>query len=122
MPTGSSCGPNKYCKGIECVDGVCGDAVVTSPEDCDNGNANGAGTGCESSCKFLVQGSTSRLRWRQHPAVQHRELRIRSSLRRDARCFEERAGMRDESRLQQRRVHRARRRLRKWDPRRWRGL
>jgi cysteine-rich repeat protein len=51
-PTGSSCGPSKYCKGTECVDAVCGDAVVTPPETCDNGNANGAGTGCETSCKL----------------------------------------------------------------------
>ena len=51
-PTGASCGPSKYCKGADCVDGVCGDAVVTPPETCDNGDANGPGTGCESSCKL----------------------------------------------------------------------
>lgn len=50
--TGASCGPNKFCKGIECVEGQCGDAVTTAPEDCDNGTANGAGTGCEPTCKF----------------------------------------------------------------------
>lgn len=51
-PTGSTCGPSKYCKGSECVDGVCGDAVVTSPEACDNGDANGPKTGCEKNCTF----------------------------------------------------------------------
>lgn len=51
-PTGASCGPSKYCKGADCVDGLCGDAVVTAPETCDNGNANGPGTGCESTCKL----------------------------------------------------------------------
>jgi cysteine-rich repeat protein len=51
-PTGASCGPSKYCKGADCVDALCGDAVVTTPEACDNGNANGPGTGCESTCKL----------------------------------------------------------------------
>lgn len=51
-PTGSSCGPSKYCKGAECVDAVCGDAIVTPPEECDNGDANGPGTGCEKTCKL----------------------------------------------------------------------
>jgi cysteine-rich repeat protein len=50
--TGDSCGPNKYCKGVECVEGTCGDAVVTSPEQCDNGSANAAGSGCETTCKL----------------------------------------------------------------------
>jgi cysteine-rich repeat protein len=51
-PTGASCGPTKYCRGAECVESVCGDAVVTPPEACDNGEANGPGTGCEASCKL----------------------------------------------------------------------
>ncbi len=51
-PTGASCGPSKFCKGADCVDALCGDAVVTAPEACDNGDANGPGTGCESSCKL----------------------------------------------------------------------
>jgi len=54
-PTGASCGPSKFCKGSECVDGACGDAVVTDPETCDNGNANGAGTGCEANCTFTCK-------------------------------------------------------------------
>lgn len=54
-PTGASCGPSKFCRGSECVDGVCGDAVVTEPETCDNGNANGAGTGCETNCTFTCK-------------------------------------------------------------------
>jgi cysteine-rich repeat protein len=51
-PTGASCGPSKFCKGADCVDALCGDAVVSPPETCDNGNANGPGTGCESTCKL----------------------------------------------------------------------
>jgi len=51
-PTGASCGQSKFCKGADCVDALCGDAVVTPPETCDNGNANGPGTGCESTCKL----------------------------------------------------------------------
>jgi cysteine-rich repeat protein len=51
-PTGASCGPGKLCKGADCVDGLCGDAVVTAPEACDNGDANGPGNGCETGCKF----------------------------------------------------------------------
>ena len=50
--TGSSCGPGKFCKGADCVDGLCGDAVVTAPEACDDGDANGPATGCEKTCKF----------------------------------------------------------------------
>jgi cysteine-rich repeat protein len=50
-PTGASCGPGKLCKGADCVDALCGDAVITPPETCDNGDANGPGTGCENTCK-----------------------------------------------------------------------
>jgi cysteine-rich repeat protein len=50
-PTGASCGQGKFCKGADCVDALCGDAVVTPPETCDNGDANGPGTGCEKTCK-----------------------------------------------------------------------
>jgi cysteine-rich repeat protein len=51
-PTGASCGPGKFCKGADCVAALCGDAVVTAPETCDNGDANGPGTGCEKTCKL----------------------------------------------------------------------
>jgi cysteine-rich repeat protein len=51
-PAGASCGASKFCRGTECVDSQCGDAVVTPPEACDNGNANGPGTGCEKNCTF----------------------------------------------------------------------
>src|SRR6185369_14525647 len=51
-PTGATCGPSKYCRGPDCVDSKCGDAVASSPEDCDNGFANGPGTGCEANCTF----------------------------------------------------------------------
>jgi cysteine-rich repeat protein len=52
LAEGASCGTNKMCAGGRCIDAVCGDGVVTPPEQCDNGNANGAGRGCETSCKF----------------------------------------------------------------------
>lgn len=46
----ASCGMGKLCKGGLCTDITCGDAVVTAPEECDDGNvANG--DGCDS-CKF----------------------------------------------------------------------
>lgn len=51
-PTGASCGPGMFCKGADCVAALCGDAVVTAPETCDNGDANGPGTGCEKTCKL----------------------------------------------------------------------
>jgi cysteine-rich repeat protein len=52
VPAGGTCGNYKLCAGGKCVDGVCGDGITTPPEQCDNGSANGAGKGCESSCKF----------------------------------------------------------------------
>lgn len=51
-PTGAPCGDGKFCKGADCVDALCGDAVVTAPETCDNGDANGPATGCEKTCKL----------------------------------------------------------------------
>ncbi len=52
LPAGGTCGNYKLCAGGKCIDGVCGDGIVTSPEQCDNGLANGVGKGCETSCKF----------------------------------------------------------------------
>jgi cysteine-rich repeat protein len=48
---GAACGTGGLCKGDVCEPGQCGDAVVTPPEECDNGSANGPGKGCESDCK-----------------------------------------------------------------------
>jgi cysteine-rich repeat protein len=47
---GASCGMGKLCKAGLCTDITCGDAVVTAPEECDDGNVTN-GDGCDS-CKF----------------------------------------------------------------------
>jgi hypothetical protein len=51
-PTGAACGAGKFCRGADCVESQCGDAVVTQPEACDYGAANGVGVGCESTCTY----------------------------------------------------------------------
>lgn len=51
LAEGADCGAGKICVGGNCVDGSCGDAIVTAPEECDDGNA-AAGDGCEGTCKF----------------------------------------------------------------------
>ncbi len=40
------------CKAGTCVPGYCGDGVVESPEQCDFGASNAAGSGCELNCTF----------------------------------------------------------------------
>lgn len=57
--SGASCGPSKSCKGGACVDALCGDAVVTAPEQCDNGAANGPKSGCESDCTFSCENAAT---------------------------------------------------------------
>ena len=52
LAQGASCGTNLFCVSMNCVAPSCGDGVVEAPEECDNGGANGPGTGCESTCKF----------------------------------------------------------------------
>lgn len=51
-PTGAACGAGGVCKGDVCEPGQCGDAIVSTPEECDNGSANGPKKGCESNCTF----------------------------------------------------------------------
>lgn len=51
-PDGADCGPSKMCAGGQCIDSTCGDGVTSGAEQCDNGNANGPGKGCESNCRF----------------------------------------------------------------------
>lgn len=50
LAAGTSCGEDKTCVGGACIPRTCGDAVTTPPEQCDNGDANGPGTGCEVDC------------------------------------------------------------------------
>ena len=47
----ASCGTNKLCRNGTCSDAVCGDGVVTAPEECDDGNITN-GDGCDGTCKF----------------------------------------------------------------------
>jgi cysteine-rich repeat protein len=53
LAAGATCGDYELCVDGQCVAGSCGDAIVTAPEQCDNGAANGAGKGCEAgTCTF----------------------------------------------------------------------
>ena len=56
VPDGTPCaddgGPTGICVRGICSAAACGDGVVSPPEECDNGSANGPGSGCESNCRF----------------------------------------------------------------------
>ena len=57
IPTGGSCGTGMVCNAMgQCISAKCGDGLVESGEECDNGAANGPGTGCESDCHFTCGG------------------------------------------------------------------
>jgi cysteine-rich repeat protein len=51
---GMSCGTNLVCNNGACVapTAVCGNGTTETGEQCDFGNGNGAGTGCEANCQF----------------------------------------------------------------------
>ena len=51
LPTGASCGGAKICRDGACLDPVCGDGIVTAPEECDDGKNDGSG-GCGPGCRF----------------------------------------------------------------------
>jgi cysteine-rich repeat protein len=54
LPTGTSCGTGEICNNQLCAQAVCGDGIVTPPEECDDGSNNGtAGDGCTKSCTFV---------------------------------------------------------------------
>jgi cysteine-rich repeat protein len=59
LANGSACGTQMACVGGACVAASCGDALVTPPEQCDNGSANGPGQGCESDCKFTCSNAAT---------------------------------------------------------------
>jgi cysteine-rich repeat protein len=46
-----ACGTGKLCRNKVCSPAVCGDGIVTPPEECDDGNSVN-GDGCDSNCKF----------------------------------------------------------------------
>jgi cysteine-rich repeat protein len=59
---GTSCGTGLICNGGLCAQAVCGDGIVTSPEECDDGSNNGSPTdGCTINCTFVcVSGDPTR--------------------------------------------------------------
>jgi cysteine-rich repeat protein len=58
LPDGSPCGNGGLCRDGACQTPVCGDGVVTAPEECDDG-VNDGSHGCNSSCKFVCVSTDS---------------------------------------------------------------
>jgi cysteine-rich repeat protein len=57
-PVGGTCGTAMVCNATGmCITPRCGDSIVETGEECDNGAANGPGTGCESDCHFSCGGT-----------------------------------------------------------------
>jgi cysteine-rich repeat protein len=52
LADGTACGTGQLCVSGKCSAASCGDGFVSTGEDCDFGSGNGAGTGCEKTCKF----------------------------------------------------------------------
>ncbi|MGO8997320.1 MAG: DUF4215 domain-containing protein [Polyangiaceae bacterium] len=59
---GASCGTGEICNNGLCAQAVCGDGIVTPPEECDDGSNNGtSGDGCTISCTWVcVSGDPTR--------------------------------------------------------------
>lgn len=51
LPRGAFCGDRKICRDGACSPAVCGDGIVTAPEECDDGTNDGSG-GCGPDCRF----------------------------------------------------------------------
>ena len=51
LATGAACGDGKICRGGACQAPVCGDGIVTAPEECDDG-VNDGKHGCTADCRF----------------------------------------------------------------------
>jgi cysteine-rich repeat protein len=56
---GMSCGLGMVCRGGACVITQCGNGIVEPGEQCDFGIDNGVGTGCEQTCMYSCQDSTT---------------------------------------------------------------
>jgi cysteine-rich repeat protein len=52
LANGADCGGGKICRGGACQAPVCGDGIVTAPEECDDG-VNDGSHGCDSTCHFV---------------------------------------------------------------------
>lgn len=50
-PTGADCGSGNLCRDGACQAPVCGDGIVTPPEECDDGVNDGT-RGCDAHCRF----------------------------------------------------------------------
>lgn len=56
-PTGELCGtPRLICRDGSCTPAVCGDAIITAPEECDDGVDDGT-YGCNSDCRYVCKSS-----------------------------------------------------------------
>src|SRR5207247_7122878 len=51
LANGAACGDGKICRDGACQAPVCGDGIVTAPEECDDGKNDGA-HGCNADCRF----------------------------------------------------------------------
>ena len=58
LADGSDCGGGKICRDGACQSPVCGDGVVTAPEECDDG-VNDGSQGCDSTCHFVCVSTDS---------------------------------------------------------------
>ena len=58
LPSGADCGGGNICRNGACQAPVCGDGIVTAPEECDDGSNDGT-RGCDAHCRFACLSSDS---------------------------------------------------------------
>jgi cysteine-rich repeat protein len=58
LATGAACGGGNICRDGACQAPVCGDGIVTAPEECDDG-VNDGSHGCNSQCRFVCVSTDS---------------------------------------------------------------